>query len=100
MVNAIRYTPAGGTIRLGAIELAGKVRIQATDTGKSIPPENLPFVLGRSFRGAKARQLENGESGLGLAIAKSLVEAQGGVISVTSLPGQGSTFTIELPVGS
>jgi len=97
MSNALRYTPRGGAIRLSAMEAAGKVRIEVADTGKGIPAEDLPFVFGRSFRGDKARQQENGESGLGLAIAKSLVQAQGGDITVTSQLGKGSTFTIELP---
>lgn len=99
MSNALRYTPPGGKIQLSASSTAGKVTIQVADTGRGIPAEDLPFVFGRSFRGDKARQQENGESGLGLAIAKSLVEAQGGIISVTSQPGQGSTFTIEFSAG-
>ncbi len=96
--NALRYTPAGGRISLSAAETGGKVSILISDTGKGISAGDLPFVFSRSFRGDQARQQENGESGLGLAIAKSLVEAQGGVISVTSQPGKGSTFRIELPV--
>ena len=95
--NAFRYTPAGGTICLTATEVGDKVRLAVADTGKGISAEDLPFVFGRSFRGDKARQQENGESGLGLAIAKSLVEAQGGDISVASQPGKGSTFWIDLP---
>lgn len=98
MNNALRYTPAGGTIRLTATASPGKVRLQVSDTGKGISAEDLPFVFGRSFRGDKARQQENGETGLGLAIAKSLVQAQGGMISVASQVGQGSIFTIELPI--
>lgn len=98
MSNALRYTPRGGAIRLSAKEAAGKVRIEVADTGKGISAEDLPFVFGRSFRGDKARQQENGESGLGLAIAKSLVQAQGGDLTVTSQLGKGSTFTIALPI--
>lgn len=99
MSNALRYTPTGGAIRLSATQSAGKVLIEVADTGKGIPIEELPFVFGRSFRGDKARQQANGESGLGLAIAKSLVQAQGGDITVTSQIDKGSTFTIELPIG-
>lgn len=98
MSNALRYTPAGGAIRLSATQSAGKVLIEVADTGKGIAVEDLPFVFSRSFRGDKARQQENGESGLGLAIAKSLVQAQGGDITVTSQLAEGSTFTIELPI--
>jgi signal transduction histidine kinase len=93
--NSLRYTPAGGKITLSARAEAGRVHLAVSDTGAGISPEDLPFVFERSFRGDKARQqVEGSESGLGLAIAKSLVEAQGGVISVTSQEGKGTTFTI------
>jgi signal transduction histidine kinase len=98
ITNALRYTPAGGAIRLSAKRNGDEVCIQVSDNGTGISTEDLPFVFGRSFRGDKARQQENGDTGLGLAIAKSLVEAQGGRISVTSHFGLGSTFRINLPV--
>lgn len=98
ITNALRYTPAGGAIRLSAERNGDEVCIQVSDNGTGISTEDLPFVFGRSFRGDKARQQENGETGLGLAIAKSLVEAQGGRISVTSQIGLGSSFRINLPV--
>jgi two-component system sensor histidine kinase BaeS len=96
--NALRYTPPGGEIRLSASRQNGDVQIQVADTGSGIAPEDLPFVFERSFRGDKAREQQNGETGLGLAIAKSLVEAQGGRIEVDSHPGQGTTFSIRFPV--
>jgi signal transduction histidine kinase len=98
MSNALRYTPAGGEIILSAEGSNGAVRLHVSDNGAGIPTEDLPYIFGRSFRGDKARRQEEGESGLGLAIAKSLVEAQGGKISVESELDQGTTFTIELPV--
>ena len=68
------------------------------DMGSGIASEELPHIFDRFYRGDKARQ-QNGESGLGLAIAKSIVEAHGGTIGVTSATGQGSTFTIRLKTG-
>lgn len=99
MSNALRYTPAGGKITLSSHKLDGQVSLQVADSGVGIPPENLPYIFERSFRGDKARQHLQGETGLGLAIAKSLVEAQGGSINVQSELGKGTTFTIILPAG-
>jgi two-component system, OmpR family, sensor histidine kinase BaeS len=67
------------------------------DTGPGIAPEALPLVFDRFYRADPARTTETGESGLGLAIAKALVEAHGGTLSVTSTLGQGTAFRIELP---
>lgn len=97
MSNALRYTPAGGLVTLSAESSNGAVRLRVSDNGAGIPAEDLPYIFGRSFRGDKARRQEEGESGLGLAIAKSLVEAQGGKISVKSEMDRGTTFTIDLP---
>ena len=68
------------------------------DTGAGIPPDELPRVFDRFYRGDEARQTNEGESGLGLAIAKSIVEMHGGTISVESTLGEGAAFTIALPV--
>jgi signal transduction histidine kinase len=94
MSNALRYTPAGGEIRLKAEQSQGKVTLSITDTGAGIAAEDLPYVFERSYRGDKARQQGEGETGLGLAIAKSLVEAQGGSVSVESQLGTGTRFTL------
>jgi signal transduction histidine kinase len=97
--NALRYTPSGGEITLSAQAVEKAIHLKIADSGVGISAEDLPYVFERSYRGDKARQqVEGGESGLGLAIAKSLVEAQGGQISVESQPGKGTTFTIEFPV--
>jgi two-component system sensor histidine kinase BaeS len=95
--NALRYTPHGGKIMLSAAAQGGQVQVRVADNGHGIAPENLPYLFERSFRADKARVQQNGETGLGLAIAKSLVEAHGGSISVESQPDQGTTFTISLP---
>lgn len=97
MDNALRYTPSEGKITLSADRLAGQVRMQVADNGMGISPEDLPYVFERSYRGDKARNYQDGETGLGLAIAKSLVEAQGGTISVESSLGEGTTFSIQFP---
>lgn len=99
MSNALRYTPSGGIITLTANKLDGQVTLRVADNGVGISAENLPYIFERSFRGDKARQHLEGETGLGLAIAKSLVEAQGGSISVQSEVEKGTTFTIYLPYG-
>ena len=75
------------------------VQLIVQDSGQGIAPELLPHVFDRFYRGDVARQQQAGESGLGLAIARSIVEAHGGAIGVESVLGKGTTFTIELPAG-
>jgi signal transduction histidine kinase len=95
ILNAFRYTPRGGEIILAAKPLNGAIQLQVRDNGGGIAPEDLPYIFDRFYRGDRSRQ-ENGESGLGLAIAKSIVEAHGGMIAVESTPGQGTVFNITL----
>lgn len=98
--NALRYTPAGGSVTLsGEIGEGAVVRIRVADTGSGISAEDLPFIFDRFWRGERARgRSESGHanSGLGLAISRHLVLAQGGSIQAASEPGQGTVFTIEL----
>ncbi len=94
--NALRHTSPGGYITLSASAGRGTVEIQVRDTGEGISPVDLPHIFERFYRGDAARQSGAGESGLGLAIAKSLVEAHGGTLTATSTLGQGATFMITL----
>lgn len=97
VANAIRHTPSGGSITLSADAEADWVHLQVQDTGEGIAAEDLPHIFNRFYRGNAARVQVEGESGLGLAIARSLVEAHGGVIRVESTLGHGSAFTVTLP---
>jgi signal transduction histidine kinase len=93
--NAVRHTDRGGTVTVEASEHVGRVYLSVKDTGEGIPEQHLPSIFGRfSHVGDKP-----GGSGLGLALVKRLVEAQGGQVSVESRPGEGSTFTFALIIG-
>ncbi len=99
--NALRYTPSGGRIVMSAEQRAvpgqdPSLQLQVRDNGSGITPEDLPHIFERFYRGETARS-QSGESGLGLAIARSLVEMHGGQIQAESAPRQGTTITIFLP---
>jgi signal transduction histidine kinase len=98
--NALRHTPPDGTVFLRAEPKENVVRVEVADTGEGIAPENLPRVFERSFRGERSRAApETGDdsgAGLGLAIARGLVEAHGGKIEVASRLGEGSRFSFTL----
>ena len=96
--NALRYTPSGGTICLSAGVAAGQLTLSVSDTGSGIAVEHLPNIFERFYRADASRQQETGGSGLGLAIVRSIIDAHGGTISVTSDLGQGTTFTVGLPL--
>jgi two-component system sensor histidine kinase BaeS len=97
LANALRHTPAGGSITLAAVADSGAVQISVADTGEGIAAADLPFVFDRFWRSDRARtHVAGAGSGLGLAIARQLVQAHGGTINVESAPGQGATFTIAL----
>ena len=96
--NALRYTPENGEIRLTASLAAGKPVLSVADTGSGIPPEVLPHIFERSYRGDDSRS--GNESGLGLAIAKSIMELHGGSIRVSSTPGRGAQFFLTFPENS
>jgi two-component system sensor histidine kinase BaeS len=96
--NALRHTPEGGTVTLTCRRIDHWVEYRVADTGQGVAAEHLPHLFDRFFRADTARDRRHGGSGIGLAIAKALVEAHGGGISVASAgPGLGATFTVRLP---
>jgi signal transduction histidine kinase len=97
LTNALRHTPENGNITLRAETTSDSARIIVSDTGAGIPPEDLPYVFDRFWRGDKSRARTEGSSGLGLAITRQLVLAHAGTISVESEVGMGTKFTIEIP---
>jgi len=95
--NAVKYTPSQGQIMVLGRQ-NGIVEVSVRDTGIGIPARDLPYVFDKFYRVASAETNQIKGTGLGLAIVKSIVEAHNGRISVTSTPGQGSTFTVRLPL--
>jgi signal transduction histidine kinase len=98
--NAVRFTPSGGRVTITASGRNGAVDVAVADTGPGIAPEHLPRLFERFYRVDSARSRDEGGTGIGLAIARSVVEAHGGRIWAESEPGKGSTFTFELPVAT
>ncbi len=95
--NALRYTSSGEIVLSGAA-VNSDVQLEVRDTGAGIPPEELPFIFNRFYRADQSRhRTVDGASGLGLAIAKAIVEAHEGKITAVSQPGAGTTFVITLP---
>ncbi len=95
--NALRYTPAGGRITISTAPIGRMIQITITDTGIGIAPEHLPHIFERFYRADPARERQNGNAGLGLSIAKGLVEAMNGRITVESTAGVGTTVSVALP---
>ena len=95
--NAIRFTPEGGIILVGAQAEDGRIAFTVRDTGIGIAPEDLPRVFDRFYRSDSSRNRQSGGAGLGLAIAKELIEQMGGTIDVESELEEGTVFTIRLP---
>lgn len=99
LANALRYTPATGKVELSVFLDGNLLHISVKDTGVGIPSEHIPYVFNRFYRVDKSRSRQAGGSGIGLTIAKYLVEAHGGQIWVESQgQGQGSNFKFTLPV--
>ena len=96
--NGLRYTSDGGKVTLGLRESTQWVNVEVRDTGCGISPEDLPHVFDRFF-GPQQQDVESDHAGLGLAIAKRIVELHGGSIEVDSHLGQGTTFSVTLPAG-
>ncbi|MGB8021751.1 MAG: HAMP domain-containing sensor histidine kinase [Candidatus Nanopelagicales bacterium] len=96
--NALRHTPPGTAIDLRVSTSANAVRVEVADHGPGIAEQDLPKVFDRFYRADVARARASGGSGLGLAIASAIVRAHGGTVGVTSPPGQGATFWVQLPM--
>src|SRR5213079_1407090 len=99
LTNAVKYTPAGGSVRLQLGPANGKLTLTVADTGIGIAPGDLPHIFDRFWRAdsARTRTGERPGAGLGLAICKWIAEAHGGHIDVVSRPGRGTTFTVSIP---
>jgi signal transduction histidine kinase len=93
--NALKFTPAGGSITIDAHLVEDKVRFRVSDTGVGIPPSDQPHIFERFYRGVNG--VDAPGSGLGLAIVQGIVQAHGGTVTLGSQPGQGSRFTVDLP---
>ena len=98
MDNAVAHTPRGGTITLSAENVSDSVRVSVADTGAGIPADALRRVFERLYRFDPSHERDTGGSGLGLTIARHLVEAHGGTIWAESAPGSGSRFGFDLPI--
>jgi heavy metal sensor kinase len=98
--NAIKFTAEGGWIAIAFSRADGEVRTAVRDNGAGIRPDALPHVFERFYRADRARSRQTPGSGLGLALAKWIVDRHHGTIGVTSRPGEGSTFTVSLPAYS
>jgi signal transduction histidine kinase len=104
VANALRFTPEGGIVTIEAEVRPQAVEVRVSDTGIGIPPEDLPHIFERSYRGDRARTLPRpadrlgSGSGLGLAIVKGLVEAMGGTVDATSASGEGTCVRFLLPL--
>ena len=96
LLNALKFTPAGGSIRVRAVAQDGSVVVSVSDTGVGIAAEDVPRVFERFYKADRARG--SGGTGLGLAIVKHMIEAHGGRVSVESEEGQGATFTFTIPI--
>ena len=100
VANAVNYNRDGGQVRVRARDLGQQVAIDVEDTGYGIDAKEIPFIFDQFYRGKDKDARRRPGTGLGLAIAQKIVRAHGGTISVSSEPGRGSTFTVEIPAAS
>ena len=96
--NALKYTPDGGQITVTLQARGHNAILSVQDNGVGIPEEDQAHIFERFYRVDKARSRDTGGTGLGLSIVRQLVTMHGGTITVQSKPGQGSTFTVQLPL--
>lgn len=97
LANALRHTPTGGKVTVHAYPVPQAVRVEVSDTGEGISAEDQPHIFERFYRGEKSRSRLTGGAGLGLAIAKGIIEAHHGQIGAESAPGNGARFYFILP---
>jgi two-component system, OmpR family, sensor kinase len=98
--NAVKFSPPGGQVRIRVATEEGAAVVAVSDSGPGVPEEEVPRLFERFFRGSAARGPDTPGVGLGLAICRLLVEAQGGGISIASAPGGGATVRVRLPLAS
>lgn len=96
--NALRYTPEAGQVQILVEKSAGQVWLTVSDNGPGVPAEDLPNIFTRFWRGERSRSRASGGAGLGLAIARQLVESQGGQIHAANRPSGGLQISIEFPL--
>ena len=97
IINAIKFTAAGGSVECRARREADRLVLQVADSGMGIQPEQLPYVFDRFWQADTSARRKHQGAGIGLALVKELVEVQGGTVSVASVVNQGTTFTVSLP---
>ncbi|MGE5703013.1 MAG: sensor histidine kinase [Clostridia bacterium] len=97
LANSRKHTKSGGTVTVTLGKHPGHIQLTVADTGTGIAKDDLPFVFERFFRGDRSRQRETGSSGLGLTIAKGIVEAHRGTISIQSEAGHGTVVSVSFP---
>ncbi len=98
--NSFRFVPTDGTITITLIEIVQQIQIQVSDNGSGIPETELPFIFDRFYQLDKNRNVENGNSGIGLAIVKRILELHSSKIEVSSIPNNKTTFSFTLPASS
>jgi signal transduction histidine kinase len=97
--NALKFTPAGGSVTLSARNGSGPLRVEVSDTGIGIPQDELGQLFSRFYRASTATRRAIPGTGVGLVIARAIVEAHGGTISLESSEGEGTRVTVTLPAG-
>jgi signal transduction histidine kinase len=98
--NAVKFTPEGGEVGLRLFSLNGTAELEVWDTGIGIPDDEQTRLFERFFRASSATEAAVPGVGLGLSITRAIVESHGGRLSFTSTEGEGTTFRVELPLGS